>query len=232
MSNGLNYSVPKSLNHKGVKAAFFYAHDKCNQEVNFSSPLKGDLVTRVLSEFGLKRLLVLNQTHSSHITIYPSQDEHRAADGIITAQKGVGLLIRHADCQAALIYDPIKNVIAAVHAGFRGQASGIYTTCVKRLEKEFGSTSHSLQVALSPSLGLCHSEFINYQDEFPKSLHHYASDQHMDLKQMALDEFMNAGVLRHNIDLDPRCTFDNDKDFFSYRKTKTSKRLGSLIALS
>lgn len=231
MSYRLNYKTPELFKQKKLKAAFFYAHDFDHQEVDFSSPLSSDLTQKVIKEFKLKKLLVLNQTHSAHIVVYPSKDGFEGVDGVITQEKGVGLIVRHADCQAALIYDPDQKIIAAIHAGFRGQVRGIYTECLKILKEKFGSRMDHIQIALSPSLGLCHSEFINYKDEFPTNLHKYEKSFYIDLKRMARDEFLESGVLQKNIEIDERCTSDDANLFFSYRKNKTTKRLASLIAL-
>ena len=46
------------------------------------------------------------------------------ADGLVTDQPGVCLTIFSGDCIPILLYDPHRNVIAAVHAGWRGTAAG------------------------------------------------------------------------------------------------------------
>ncbi len=46
------------------------------------------------------------------------------ADGLMTDLPGVTLLVYTADCIPILFYDPVRRVIAAVHAGWRGTAIG------------------------------------------------------------------------------------------------------------
>ena len=46
-------------------------------------------------------------------------------DGFVTNVVGIPLMVRFADCQGILMFDPIKRVIAAVHSGWRGNAKNI-----------------------------------------------------------------------------------------------------------
>jgi YfiH family protein len=211
---------------------FFYKNDCEGQEVDFSSPLSDELAAAMLDEFKLKHLLVLNQNHTAGIVSYPGDVLSTQADGVITNQKGVGLLIRHADCQAALIFDPVRCVIGAVHAGFKGQILGIYTQVIEAMKTQYRSDPATIYVALSASLGVESSEFTQYKEQFPLALHSYFKDNHADLKQMALDELIACGCLKEHISIDPRCTKQQSSLFFSYRFNKTKKRLGSLIVLN
>lgn len=225
------YSSSKIFKSSSLSQCFFYKKTKAGGLCDFKAPLSDELALSIINEFGLDKLLVLNQNHTKHVVCYPSTKGYHFADGIMTSEKKVGLLIRHADCQAAFFYDPVKNVIAAVHAGFKGQVQRIYSETIHSLMTHYGSHASDLLVAISPSLGLDHAEFINYQNEFPSHLHKFMFDGHMDLKVMALDELLGMGVLEKNIDIDDRCTHCDDELFFSYRKNKTESRLGSLIFL-
>lgn len=219
---------------KNCKLEQYFFYKKTIEGVlsDFKAPLDEKLAFKLLDDFDLKKLLVLQQNHTAHIVCYPSQQGYKYADGIMTDQKKVGLLIRHADCQAAFFFDPKKNVIAAVHAGFRGQVLNIYTNAIKALKKNYGSHPQDLLVAISPSLGLDHAEFKNYKDEFPERLHKYLIDGYMDLKKMAFDELIMQGIKAEHIDIDQRCSYCDEDLFFSYRKNKTESRLGSLIFLN
>ena len=47
------------------------------------------------------------------------------ADGLVTDIPGVTLAVYSADCLPILLYDPVRRVVGAVHAGWRGTALGI-----------------------------------------------------------------------------------------------------------
>jgi YfiH family protein len=210
---------------------FFYKKRQDDLECDFKPPLSDELALTLLDSFSLQRLLVMQQNHTSNVACYPSSSGYSHLDAVMTDQKKVGLLVRHADCQAAFFYDPKKNVIAAVHAGFRGQVLKVYTQTLHKLKKKYGCCAKDLLVAISPSLGFDHAEFKNFKSEFPPSLHKYEHDGFMDLKTMAFEELIHEGVQPQNIDIDPRCTYGQDQLFYSYRKNKTTSRLASLIFL-
>ena len=56
-------------------------------------------------------------------TVKPAYDH--GVDGLFTAEKGVLLSVRTADCVPVLMCDKNKTVCSAVHAGWRGTAKGI-----------------------------------------------------------------------------------------------------------
>lgn len=182
--------------------------------------------------FGLSHLLQSKQIHGTQIHIV--KNPHAIippCDALITNLKGVGLMIKHADCQAALFYDPINRVIAAVHAGWRGSAGKIYTKTVQVLKDVFKSHPENLLVGISPSLGKEHAAFIHYRTELPKALWSYqVKPNYFDFWKISFDELIQAGLLPHHIQIAGQCTYDN-KEYFSYRREKVTGRMGSIIAL-
>jgi len=226
-----DYFYSNVLSDPKVKHRFFYKVDQNLKLYDFQSPLSDDLARALLHDLNLNRLLVLSQNHTPHVIVYPSKDGNQFADAIITNQKHVGLLIRHADCQAALFFDPVSNVIAATHAGFRGQVHQIYKKTIHKMIKTYGSKPQNIKVAISAGLGISKAEFINYKEEFPESMHGYANGCYMDLKKMAHDELISAGILDKNIQIDPTCTYEREDLYFSYRRDKTKMRMASIISL-
>jgi hypothetical protein len=104
------------------------------------------------------------------------------------------------------------------------------------MKLEFGSNPATLQCAISPSLGPCCSEFINYKKELPKSLHNYqVRPQYFDFWKISREQLKESGVQDHLIDTVGQCTVCNT-DFFSYRRAvkqnePVTGRNGSAIAL-
>lgn len=76
-------------------------------------------------------------------------------DGLLTREKGIMLWVYSADCVPILFFDPVKEVIGAVHAGWRGTAKGIAFEMIKTMEKEFGSVAKDIQVVMGPSIKSC-----------------------------------------------------------------------------
>jgi copper oxidase (laccase) domain-containing protein len=93
----------------------------------------------------IEKLVSAEQTHSKNVMVVeepalaaqpadddagpdetePAQREFYGVDAFVTGQSGRPLMIQVADCQAQLLYDPVRNVAAAVHAGWKGLAQDI-----------------------------------------------------------------------------------------------------------
>lgn len=100
-------------------------------------------------------LVVPDMTHSKVVLFVEKFKSARPkADGIATATSGLPILLTFADCVPIVIYDPVKHILAVVHAGWRGTASKIAQEGVKLLE-ERGSKAKDLVAAIGPAIGSC-----------------------------------------------------------------------------
>jgi len=69
------------------------------------------------------KLLFPEQVHGDTIKIAGSKTaitDLAATDALITSEKGICIAVMCADCVPVLLYDPEKNVAAAIHAGWKG----------------------------------------------------------------------------------------------------------------
>ncbi|MBW2328059.1 MAG: peptidoglycan editing factor PgeF [Deltaproteobacteria bacterium] len=189
---------------------------------------------------GIHSLVSAVQVHGDQVIIAEDikQDtEFEKADSLITSEPGIGLLIQQADCQAILLHDPVQKVIAAVHNGWRGSTLNIMAKTVAAMHDYYGVNPDTLKAVISPSLGPCCAEFINFQQELPKSFHtRQVTPCHFDFWAISRDQLMEAGLKDTNIETAGICTVCN-KDFFSYRRAVRegigiTGRNGSVIALS
>ncbi len=153
-------------------------------------------------------------------------------DGIYTKEKDLGLVVTHADCQAAIFYDPVKQIIGAVHAGWRGlMLMDVYKNMVDAFVNE-GAHLEDIIVCVSPSLGPDKAEFKNYKTEIPKEFWNFQSKpSYFNLWDIARYRLTESGIHESNIELIETCTFSNPKDYFSYRREKISGRHGTVIAI-
>ncbi len=154
-------------------------------------------------------------------------------DGLITNARNLPLLVRFADCQGVLFFDPIKKVIAAVHSGWRGNAKNIIGKAVELMKKDFGCDAANILAGISQSLGPCCAEFTFPLIELPKFLHKYLDDKNkVDLWKCSKDQLQEAGVLPQNIEITSRCTVCENNVFFSYRGgNKKTGHMGAIIQL-
>jgi len=192
---------------------------------------------RVQQTLGLRALVNATQVHGLNDMVVTAGQTAPAgeipeADILITAEPGVGLLIKQADCQPVMFYDPEHRVVAHAHCGWRNQVEGILEKTVGRQALHFHCRPEALQAAIGPGLGPCCAEFRNYQREFPPELWQYqARPNYFDLWQLSLDQLRAAGLKPENIEVARLCTRCRQEDFFSYRRDRITGRQAAVIAL-
>ncbi|MCI5208553.1 MAG: laccase domain-containing protein, partial [Candidatus Electrothrix sp. ATG2] len=168
-----------------------------------------------------------------------SDQEYKNYDALITGQKGVGLLIQQADCQAVLLHDPQRKVIGAVHNGWKGSVANIIAQTIRAMQESFGTAPADLRAVISPSLGPCCAEFVHYKKELPLPFHQWQKkENHFDFWAISRWQLQEAGVCNEHIAAVGICTMC-DQDFFSFRRATKKQgqpgvtgRNGSVIALT
>jgi YfiH family protein len=115
---------------------------------------------RIYDRLGLSpdRVASPRQVHGNHVARVMAGDGGQLfpnTDGLVTATPGVGLLLRFADCQPILLYDPVNHTLGLVHAGWRGVAQGIARRAVEAMGEVFDSRPQDLIVGLGPAIGPC-----------------------------------------------------------------------------
>ncbi len=181
-----------------------------------------DSIKRAL---GIDTLLSAQQVHGSNLflssCIVPGEEvEVEGYDGLISNQKGVGLMIQQADCQAVLLFDPVTMTIAAVHCGWKVSVEGIVGKTIAAMGKDFGTRPGNLQVAVSPSLGPCCAEFIHHRQELPDSFRDFqVEDNYFDFWRITRHQLEEAGVQEDGISMAEVCT-SCSPDYFSYRRAR------------
>lgn len=188
----------------------------------------------VREAIGIPKLIFPHQTHgTAAIRITPKNlDKTVQADAIYTTEKNVALGVTHADCQAAIFYDPVHEAIAVVHAGWRGLAQNIYARTLEAMQREIGTQPQNLIVCIAPSLGPDHAEFKNYKQEFPQDFWgSQVKPNYFNLWNIARKQLNALGILDKNIEISEVCTYCNAKEYFSYRRDKETGRHGTIVAL-
>jgi len=194
-------------------------------------------LSRIQKTLGLDGLASAAQVHGDRAAVITAAHQARTADIpevdiLVTTVPGLGLLIKQADCQAVMFFDPVHRVVANVHCGWRGQVQTILAEAVRLLQDRFGSRPADLYAAVGPSLGPCCAEFKNFRREFPPALWGYqVRPTYFDLWRLSRDQLAAAGLLPARIDLAGLCTRCGAEDFYSYRREKATGRQGAVIAL-
>jgi polyphenol oxidase len=203
---------------------------------------------RILSMLGLPVALFLHQVHGSHVLVLPANEADprlfwkpghpvprvfAAADAVVTDLPGLALVIQVADCQAVMLADPHKKVIANVHSGWRGSVQNIIGKCVDVMTSRFGCDPQHILAGISPSLGPCCAEFTHFCTEIPQHLWQYKAQDTdcFDFWAISCDQLLAKGLEQNHIQNMHLCTRCNPNRFFSYRKTRKTGRFACAIGL-
>jgi len=176
-------------------------------------------------------LVCIRQEHGKHVT-EAIGNEAFIGDAFTTETPGRALVIRHADCQAAIFYDPIHHAVANVHSGWRGSVQNIYAATIDFMRVSYGTQPENLLVGISPSLGPNHAEFVNYRQELPESFWEFqVKPNYFDFWGISTMQLRGCGVLPHHIEIAGICTYSHPEDYFSYRRDKARGRHGTIVTL-
>lgn len=179
------------------------------------------------------------QLHGTHAWIITENNLNNLAthnsegDILITQLQGIPLLIRIADCASILIFDPVKSVIANVHAGWRGLAARVVREAVRILTQRFDCQPKNLLAGISPMLGPCCSRFTDPAKELPKFLHGYIGEENkVNLWAIVEAHLRECGIPSANIENARVCTACNPEEFFSYRgEGQSAGRFATVLML-
>lgn len=142
-------------------------------------------------------------------------------DGLITAEKNLGLAMTAADCLLISVYDPVQHIIGMVHAGSKGLALQVVSVFLQAWENFSPTDPRNLVVDVSPSI--CPDHYPVTLDQarlftkWPDACQKRADRVHLDLRKIASHQLLAAGASSENITISPRCTFE-DSLLYSYRR--------------
>ncbi len=161
------------------------------------------------------------------------------ADAIITNVKGLLTMIQVADCQGVILYDPVEQVLANIHSGWRGSVLNILGKSVQVMMEKFDAQPKNIRAAISPSLGPCCAEFRNYRQEIPHHLWRYRKDDpvlgkenYFDFWKMSVDQLVAQGISPDHVEVSGICTACHTDRFYSYRNEKKTGRFAVVAAIS
>lgn len=193
---------------------------------------------RIRGALGAEELVSLDQAHgrelvSIHRARADRPREPVEADGLITDAPGLGLVIKQADCQAVILFDPVRRVAANVHCGWRGNVHNILGNAVDRMGREFGCRPRDLLAAVGPSLGPCCGEFKGHETLFPRSFRAFmVGPDRFDLWALSAAQLAAAGVPLSRVAFARICTRCRTDLFFSYRGEGETGRFATVAMIT
>jgi len=168
-------------------------------------------------KIGNKNIASLHQVHGAlAVIVHEPTSRTLQADALATDQLGLSLTIRTADCQSVVLFDPIKNALCLMHAGWKGMRQKMLTSAVKTMQEEWKTNPADLIVGAGPSLCTSCAEFTDPTKEAPE-LSAFFHNRCIDLRASADAELVSLGILKSHIDRSPDCTRCHPEHYWTYR---------------
>lgn len=189
----------------------------------------------VATSMGLPRdrLLFLDQCHGREVLVadgpWPPGGPP-PADGVVTAEPGLGLAVLVADCTPVLLADPDAGVVGAVHAGRPGMTAGIVGVAVERM-RDLGA--RDIAAVVGPSVcGRCYEVPEEMRAEAARVAPESATvswtgTPAIDVAAGVVSQLRAGGV---SVQWLPGCARE-ERDLYSYRRDGRTGRFAGVVAL-
>lgn len=184
-----------------------------------------------------EQLVFSNQVHHTHFHKVTKADAGKGItresdileiDGLVTNEPGIPLITFYADCVPLFFYDPVKQVIAMAHSGWKGTVERIGAKMIEYMQAEYGCKANDMICAIAPSI--CQSCYevsedvaLRFLEVFGDSygeelLYKKENDKYqLNLHKACEITLLEAGILKEHLDITDLCTCCNPDFFFSHR---------------
>ncbi|MBX9684468.1 MAG: peptidoglycan editing factor PgeF [Hyphomicrobium sp.] len=180
------------------------------------------------------RVVTLHQEHGNitrTVTAAIPRDRVPNADAIVTKTPGLAIGVLTADCGPILLADAEVGIVAATHAGWRGALDGIVQSTVTEMVR-IGARRERIVAAVGPCISQQAYEVgPELETEFlVKDLMNAgffiippgSSKPHFDLSGYIVHQLKGVGVAK--VETMAICTYENESEFFSYRRATHQKQ--------
>ena len=200
-----------------------------------------DIISSLRKIYNLKDedIIRARQVHGNDVLIvdenYDIEKEY-AVDGFITNLKGKMLVTYHADCTPVYFYDPVKEVVAMVHSGWRGSLEEISSKVLRIFEEKYFSKLKDIKVLIGPSICAdCYEVKEDVSQPFlkkfgPEVIKKIEDRTYLSVTDAIVISLKNNGISSSQIINSSQCTSCDDR-LYSYRKEATKSRMIAGIML-
>ncbi len=231
----------KLSKNKAIKHGFFNSNGGVSKNIYKSlncGPGSNDNSANVKKNLNIVRkkiskssqnIFLLNQIHSNKFVFIDNKYKSKIkpeADAIITDQINLPIAVLTADCVPILVSDNQKQMIAAIHAGWKGAFKGIISKVIKFMIKK-GSKTKNITAVIGPAISVKNYEV---KKDFYKKFARKDKNNHKFFKMSKeklyfnLSSYVKSLILKSGVkkieklDVD---TFDAKNKFFSARRSKS-----------
>lgn len=178
--------------------------------------------------FNLQHLIIPKQCHTANVAvIHDGTEDISEVDALVTNQKNVCIGVLTADCVPVLLYDPVKSVVAAIHAGWRGLINGVIENTLTKMIGHFGCYTNNIAAVVGPCISKGNYEVgEDVSEHFEKKFFNSYSQLVLEKKDngKTLCDIRTAAKIileqqgLKNIEVSQYCTFAAKHTYFSARR--------------
>ncbi|MGO3918520.1 peptidoglycan editing factor PgeF [Acinetobacter venetianus] len=186
-----------------------------------------------LSEFGVDKITWMTQTHSTICHTINEQIPFIAleGDGLVTQRQGHALMMMTADCLPVVLGNSEGTEVANLHAGWRGLANGIIENTVTEMQSQ--PTWAWLGAAISqPCFEVGAEVKAAFCEKYPELESAFITGQVEGKYQADLYEIARFILNRFGVETvlgGDQCSYQQDKDYFSYRRDPKTGRMATFV---
>ena len=142
------------------------------------------------------------------------------AAALVTGTRYLPLVTMVADCVPVALVDPVRQVGAVVHAGWRGLSNGVLENTLGVFRETWGSLFPALVARIGPAIGSCCYEVgPDVAAHFPYSRLPGERDRSfLDLRSEVRRRLAGQGLIEENVTGLELCTSCHPELFFSHRR--------------
>ena len=95
-----------------------------------------------------------HQVHGVGVTVVSARTRRRPedCDAVVTDLRDFAIGVRTADCIPVLLYDPVRQAVAAIHAGWKGTVLKIVAKTVSVMAESYGTSPADLRALIGPGI--------------------------------------------------------------------------------
>ena len=219
------------FNNKGGYSNGIYKSLNCgvgskDNKSNINKNLK-----KVCNKIGCdkKKLILLNQVHSNKVVSVNKIPKKRLlGDALINSKKKIAIGILTADCAPVFILDPKKNIVSAIHVGWKGAFKKIIYNTILNFKKR-GSNIKELVAVIGPCISKNNYEikrdflkkFMNQDKENRRFFIFKKTKIYFSLNEYIKNQLEKIGL--KNIEIINLDTYLKKNNFFSSRRSLKNK---------
>jgi YfiH family protein len=140
-------------------------------------------------------------------------------DGLSTQTAGVALIIRTADCLPIFAWDPVGQVGAVMHAGWRGLSRHLPERLLRFLHTRYHCRAERLWIGIGPAIRQCCFEVgVEFDAIFGAFVRQQQGRRTCDLAGFAAQRFIRLGIQPRRLADCLRCTACDPAHWHSHRR--------------